>query len=165
MMRYIATLLCLAGGLAWTLSRPDEIPFEKHALDLACNETCAVADINGDGKLDIVSGENWYEGPRWTKHKFRDHRVHQQLHRRLQRSAARRQWRRPRRHRELLLVRAKRSGGREPRPRRGEWKEHAIETGCSIEFAFLVDLDNDGKAREVLPQFGNAETRRWHGTS
>ncbi len=24
-----------------------------------------------------------------------------------------------------------------------------------MEFAFLVDLDNDGKAREVLPQLGN----------
>ena len=39
----------------------------------------AAADINGDGKLDIISGENWYEqttpgkdGPRWIKHHFRD---------------------------------------------------------------------------------------------
>ena len=74
MMRHpiaTATLLCLAGGLAWTLSRPDEIPFEKHALDLGSNEACAVADVNGDGKPDIISGENWYEGPRWIKHKFR----------------------------------------------------------------------------------------------
>ena len=40
---------------------------------------------------------------------------------------------------------------------RGEWKEHEIESGSPIEFAFLVDLDNDGKAREVLPQFGDAK--------
>ena len=67
----IAACLCLVGVLAWTASRPADIPFEKHTLDLGANESCAVADINGDGKPDIVSGENWYEGPRWTKHKFR----------------------------------------------------------------------------------------------
>jgi hypothetical protein len=39
----------------------------------------------------------------------------------------------------------------------GEWKEHAIENGYSVEFAFLVDLDNDGKKRELLPQFGQTE--------
>ena len=36
------------------------------------------------------------------------------------------------------------------------WKDHAIESRFNVEFAFLVDLDNDGKAREVLPEFGNA---------
>src|ERR1022692_2226219 len=30
-----------------------------------------------------------------------------------------------------------------------------IETGSPVEFAFLVDLDNDGKAQEVLPEFGD----------
>jgi FG-GAP repeat. len=37
------------------------------------------------------------------------------------------------------------------------WKEHEVETRSSIEFAFLVDLDNDGKAREILPQFGDSK--------
>jgi len=32
----------------------DEISFRKHTLDLGRNETCAVADLNGDGRLDIV---------------------------------------------------------------------------------------------------------------
>ncbi len=35
------------------------------------------------------------------------------------------------------------------------WEEHPIETGSPIEFTFLVDLDNDGKANEILPQFGD----------
>ena len=39
----------------------------------------------------------------------------------------------------------------------GMWKDHPIETRFSIEFAFLVDLDNDGKANEVLPEFGDAK--------
>jgi hypothetical protein len=36
----------------------------------------------------------------------------------------------------------------------GPWKEHPIDSGNSSEFCFLVDLDNDGRARELLPQFG-----------
>src|SRR4029079_1997434 len=41
-------------------------------LDNGASETAAVADINKDGRLDIVSGENWYEAPSWTKHRFRE---------------------------------------------------------------------------------------------
>jgi hypothetical protein len=37
------------------------------------------------------------------------------------------------------------------------WKDHVIENRFNVEFAFLVDLDNDGKARELLPEFGNKE--------
>jgi hypothetical protein len=69
----IAVVLLLAAAVAaWSVVRTPEVAFEKHTLDLGSNETCAVADINRDGKLDIVSGENWYEAPRWTKHHFRD---------------------------------------------------------------------------------------------
>jgi len=49
----------------------DEIPFDKHAIDLGAAETCAVADLNGDGRLDLISGENWFEAPHWAKHRFR----------------------------------------------------------------------------------------------
>src|SRR5436305_1683678 len=72
-MNRMALALCilLAGALAWTATRPADIDFAKHTLDTGANESCAIADITGDGKPDIVSGENWYEGPRWAKHKFR----------------------------------------------------------------------------------------------
>ena len=58
-------------------SRPADIPFEKYTLDLGANETCAIADINGDKRPDIVSGENWFENPgtiggTWKRHHFRD---------------------------------------------------------------------------------------------
>ena len=64
-------MLALLASIAWTLGRPDEIPFRKHEIDLGANEPCAFADINGDGKLDIVSGENSYGAPRWIKYRFR----------------------------------------------------------------------------------------------
>ena len=41
----------------WAASRPEEILFERQMIDPGASETAAVADINGDGKLDIVSGE------------------------------------------------------------------------------------------------------------
>src|SRR5208283_1519899 len=74
----------LASCLFWIAGRvraqsSDEIPFYKHTIDLGQSEAAEVADVNRDGKLDIISGENWYEqttpgkdGPRWIKHHFRD---------------------------------------------------------------------------------------------
>ena len=53
-------------------TRSPDIPFKAMMLDNGASETAAVADINKDGRLDIVSGENWYEAPSWTKHRFRE---------------------------------------------------------------------------------------------
>ena len=64
--------LFLLGATGRSASRPDEIPFEKHTIDLGASETAVFADINRDGKLDLVSGEYWYEAPRWIKHRFRE---------------------------------------------------------------------------------------------
>ncbi len=46
--------------------------FTKQRLsDVFYNEGAAVADINKDGKLDIISGPFWYEGPGFAvKHEF-----------------------------------------------------------------------------------------------
>ncbi len=35
-------------------------------------EAAGAADFNGDGKIDIVSGDTWYEAPKWKRHKVRD---------------------------------------------------------------------------------------------
>ena len=142
--------------IGWAASRPEEILFERQMIDPGASEPAAVADINGDGKPDIVSGENWYEGPKWVKHRFRqieftnnyvddfsdlpmdvngDGRV------------------------DIVSCSwfSKRVWWSENPGKTGAmWKDHAIETRFNVEFAFLVDLDNDGKAREVLPEFGNA---------
>ena len=53
-------------------SRPPELRFEKTMLDPGAAESAAFADVNGDKRLDIVSGEFWYEAPAWTPHRFRE---------------------------------------------------------------------------------------------
>src|SRR5213596_2456874 len=67
-----SALACAFVLLAVAQSRPPEVAFTIHMIDGGASETAAVADINHDGRLDIVSGENWYEAPSWTKHRFRD---------------------------------------------------------------------------------------------
>ncbi len=146
--------LCL---LAWAGGRSPEIAFEKHTLDLGASETCAFADVNGDGRLDIISGENWFEAPRWTRHRFRElgftsNYVDAFSDLALDVNGDG--------HVDVVTATwfsRKLSWWQNPGRGRGEWREHPIDGGFPIEFAFLVDLDNDGRAREVLPQFGPAK--------
>ena len=152
-------LIAVAVGVClWAVSRPADIPFEKHTLDLGANETCAIADISGDGRPDIVSGENWYEAPTWTRHKFRElnfsnNYVDNFSDLALDVNGDGR----------IDIISASWFSRRlawfeNPGKSGGSWKEHPIDSGAPNEFAFLVDLDNDGKAREVLPQFGDEKT-------
>ncbi|MBM3774520.1 MAG: VCBS repeat-containing protein [Acidobacteria bacterium] len=158
MRRHCSARVPLAAAtLAWTLGRPPEIPFTKHALDLGANESCALADLDGDGRLDIISGENWYAAPKWTQHRFRtisfsNHYVDNFSDLPLDVNA----------DGQVDIVSCawfsrKLAWFENPGRAKGEWKEHPVETGSPVEFAFLVDLDNDGKAREVLPQFGDSK--------
>jgi len=153
-------VLCVGfvlASLLYGLTRTPDIPFHKRQIDLGASETAALADINGDGKLDIISGENWYEAPAWKRHHFRkipymngyvdnfsdlpldadgDGRPDIVSCSWFQRSL--RWWKNP----------GTRGG-------EAEWTAQPIQEGFPIEFAFLVDLDNDGNAHEILPQFGD----------
>jgi hypothetical protein len=43
------------------------------------------------------------------------------------------------------------------------WPEHVIDKGHLIEFAFLVDLTNSGKADAILPQYGgDSASTAWY---
>lgn len=144
----------LAAIVAYTGSRPPDIPFRIHTLDIGASETAAITDINGDGKPDIVSGEFWYEGPAWKQHRFRE--VHFQNNYVDAFS-------------DLPLdvdgdgrvdvitctwFSKKMSWFRNPGKNGAPWVEAPLVQGYNTEFCFLVDLNNDGVAREVLPQFG-----------
>src|SRR4051812_35005292 len=74
-MRRLVLIACTCSVLAVTMlaqSRPADIPFRIQMIDGGASETAAFADIDKDGRVDIVSGESWYAAPSWTKHKIRD---------------------------------------------------------------------------------------------
>lgn len=51
----------------------DEPLFRRHVINAdSTNCACAVLDVNGDGKLDIVAGNLWYQAPNWEKHPVRE---------------------------------------------------------------------------------------------
>src|SRR5690349_7419685 len=73
MKKYCLTVLsaALLVGAA-PKNQPHWPMFRKHLIDAGANESAAVADVNQDGRLDIIAGENWYEAPDWKKHRMRE---------------------------------------------------------------------------------------------
>jgi hypothetical protein len=156
--RQLLTILLALFGPLVQASPPQapNVAFRVHLLDQVESETAAAADLNKDGRLDIISAESWYEAPKWTKHPLRA----------IQRAsgyvddfsdlpvdvdgdgyldlvqigyfARRLEWL------------------RNPGPGGGAWSVNEIDAVGPTEFAFLVDLDNDGKPLELLPQFTRA---------
>jgi VCBS repeat protein len=138
-------------------SRPADIAFKVQMIDPGFSESVAVADFNKDGRLDILSAEHWYEAPAWTKHKIRDIAFNGSYIDNFSDLPvdvdgdgftdivqiayfARR----------IVWLRNPGKG------RSGPWVETEIDAVGPTEFAFLVDLNNDGRALEILPQFTGA---------
>jgi hypothetical protein len=147
--------LSLTLTLALASSRPPDIPFTPRALDPGASETAAVGDMNRDGKLDIISGEFWYEAPSWTKHRFRELNFTNNYIDNFSDLAIDVNGDG---YSDVVTVSwfaKKMSWWKNPGRTRAAWIEIPIDSGFPIEFAFLVDIDNDGKAREVLPQSGD----------
>lgn len=158
-MRHAATLLLLGCStvFGFLVTRPEEILFEKHMIDLGSSESAAVCDINGDGKLDIVSGENWYQAPTWKKHHFRDilytnYYIDDLTTLPIEVNG----------DGKVDLVTSgwfsKKLAWWQNPGNSGAWKETTIDSGSPIEFTFLVDLARSGKPRDLLPQFGDIKT-------
>jgi hypothetical protein len=125
-------------------------------IDPGESETAAVADLNNDHRLDIISAESWYEAPNWTKHPLRV----------INRTSG---------YVDdfsdlpvdvdgdgyIDLVQIAYFGRRlewlkNPGQSGGAWSVNEIDSVGPTEFALLVDLNNDGKPLELLPQFTRA---------
>ncbi len=68
----IALSLNLAAALAAPPNPAGRLVFDRVRLVNDLNEGCAVADVNRDGKLDIIAGPHWFEAPAWRQHALRD---------------------------------------------------------------------------------------------
>ncbi len=154
----LAIAACL---LAQLPSRPPDLPFRIHTIDLGASETAAVADVNRDGRLDIISGEHWYQSPAWTKHRFRDLGFSNQyidnfsdLPIDVDADG----------YPDVVSVSwfaKKVAWWRNPGKSGGPWREAPIHTGFNVEFAILADIDTDGKANEVSAQ-ENGTGQAWY---
>jgi hypothetical protein len=149
----VPVLVMAALGVATAQS---DMRFAMAPIDGGSAESAAVADVNNDGKLDIVSAESWYEAPAWTKRPIRTIPVSSGYVDNFSDLPldvdgdgfidviqigyfARR----------IVWMKNPGKGG-------GAWTENLIDAVGPTEFAFLVDLDNDGKADDLLPQFTGA---------
>ena len=157
-----ATLFAIAIQSA-VAPRPADVAFRSRMIDPGASETAAVADVNHDGRLDIVSGEFWYEAPSWQPHRFREIGFRSQYvddFSDLPVDAD------GDGYPDLVSVSwfAKRvSWWKNPGRSAASsvWKEAVIHEGFNVEFAVLADIDNDGKALEVVAQ-ENGTGQAWY---
>ena len=145
--------LSAACAVLYGQGRPPDIAFSIHMVDSGASETAAFADLNHDHRLDIVSSDSWYEAPAWTKHKIRDINWNGQYvdnFTDLPMDVDGDGW--------VDVVQFGYFSNsivwvKNPGRAGGAWKVTEVDSGYPTEFAQLVDLDNDGKARELLPEF------------
>ena len=75
-MRNVRFRACAALGLTFMVftaaASAAGVEWKKTVIDGKFrSEGVAIADVNKDGKLDVLVGDSWYEAPGWTKHDIR----------------------------------------------------------------------------------------------
>ena len=123
-------------------------------IDGGASETAAFADLNNDRRLDIVSSDAWYEAPALDAAHDPRHQLERPVPRQLHaicRSTSTATATPT--SSSSATSRTTSCGSKNPGKAGGAWTVTEIDKGFPTEFAQLVDLDNDGKARELLPEF------------
>lgn len=68
----ILAMVAAAHLAACRCSQAADVQWKKTVVEQKFRaEGSAVADVNHDGKMDILVGDYWYEAPNWTKHEIR----------------------------------------------------------------------------------------------
>lgn len=72
MRSWIAALFALAAAWPLVAAEPAPLKWKKIVVEpVFRSEGVAVADVNRDGKRDILIGDYWFEAPDWKKHEIR----------------------------------------------------------------------------------------------
>lgn len=69
---YGLTIVILHGAGATAADDPSPVSWKKTTIEGRFrSEGVGIADVNHDGKLDVLIGDSWYEAPAWASHDIR----------------------------------------------------------------------------------------------
>jgi hypothetical protein len=74
-INYLITFASLIAISCTAQTSGDKVSFRKfHFWDEFYTEASTIADVNKDGKLDIIAGARWFEAPDWKAHDIWKHK-------------------------------------------------------------------------------------------
>jgi FG-GAP-like repeat len=157
MTRISTAMIALAlATLTTVAARGDDVRWKKHDINAkSVFEGAGAFDVDNDGKIDIVSGDTWYNAPDWTPYPVRKVEVGGRTYRNCF---------------STLPVDVNGDGNMDfisvsyfvrtvgwvenPGKKGATWTYHEIDKPGSSEAAVLIDVDGDGKL-DILPNTTN----------
>lgn len=147
--------LLAAGAVAGAQRGAPEVRFRKVVLDSQFRaEGCAVADVDRDGKRDIIAGNLWYRAPDWKAHEilpvevFDGAKGYSNSFQNFAMDVNRDGWI----DQVAVTFPGKPAVWREnPKGRPGPWKEHTVWRSACNESPMTADLLGNGKPVLVFP--------------